>query len=141
MIQRIQSLFLLLAAMCAGATWLFPVQSFALQGRSITYMTYGIHDDKGMTIADAALPVPFHIIHTVVAVVLVICIFLYAKRLRQARVVRGLWLMALVVAVLQFISGNSLQAYMANTGEWQRSYGVSFFLPLGVVLFAFLAER
>lgn len=137
MLQRIQSVHLLLASLCAGATWFFPVRSWTNGDGRVEFLTRGLFNAEGVELLDIALPAPYHILHSVLACALLVAAFLYANRLRQARVVRGIWIVVLLVGVLQFISCNSIDAYLRTSG----SYGASLFLPIGTVLFAFLAER
>lgn len=141
MLQRIQSVFLLLAAVCALLTWFFPVETLHLAGGPIFFRPNGIFQADGTEVEYAELPIPFHVLHTIIGVVMLVCVFLYGNRPRQMRIVRAAWLMALAAGVLQFVSSNSLHAFMADEGDFTSSYGVSFFLPLGVILFALLAER
>lgn len=138
MLQRIQSVFLGLAAVASALTWLFPVRVWRMGDSAVTMGTSRLVNGEGMPIADAALPIPYSVLHTVVAVVMVVAIFLYRDRLRQARVVRGGWLVALLAAGLQFISCNSADAYF---GGAEGRYGLSFGLPLVVVVLGILAER
>ncbi|WKZ67675.1 MAG: DUF4293 domain-containing protein [Flavobacteriales bacterium] len=141
MLQRIQSVFLFIAALLSGLTWLFPVRRWALGEAAVVYRPSGVFMADGTPMADAALPIPYSILHTVVAAVLLVAVFLYGNRPRQARVVRGGWLVALLAGVLQFISSNSLDAYLGEGAKATGTYGASFFLPIGVVVFAVLAER
>ena len=139
--QRKQTVFLALAALATLATWLFPVRTFQVGEQPVQFMTYGIYLSPGVKMADAALPVPFHILFSVMAAVLIVAIFLYKNRPRQIRVVRSAWLIILGLGVFQFVSGNSIRAYLEQGGRVESSYGISFFIPLLVMALAILAER
>ncbi len=141
MLQRVQSIFLLLSASFAAATWFFPVRSWAMEEGTTIFMTRGLFDHNGLELDNASLPAPYHVLQSVVAGALLVCIFLFSNRPRQARVVRGVWLVALLVGVFQFISCNSIDAYLREGLKSEGSYGISFFLPLGTIIFAILAER
>lgn len=141
MLQRIQSLYLLGAGVCAGLTWLFPVRSWAVGDSKVRFMTYGLFTGDGVEVVDIGLPLPYQVVHSLLAAAFIVVAFLYGNRPRQARVVRGTWLMALLIGVLQFISSNSIDAYYAEGMKAQANYGASFFLPLGTVVLAILAER
>jgi ABC-type transport system involved in cytochrome c biogenesis permease subunit len=141
MLQRLQSVYLLLAGLCAGATWLFPVRSWSKGDGHVDFLTRGLFNGDGAELVDIALPAPYHILHSVLAGALLVAVFLYANRSRQARVVRGIWIVVLLVAVLQYISCNSIDAYLVEGARSEGSFGISFFLPFAVVLFAILAER
>lgn len=141
MLQRVQSIFLFAAAACAGATWLFPVRSWSMGSSEVVFRTYGLFNHEGVEVVDASLPVPFHLVHSVLAVALLVTIFLYGSRPRQARVVRGTWIIGLLAGVMQYISCNSIDAWLAEGAKSDAAFGVSFFLPLGTLVFAILAER
>ncbi|MBK8498927.1 MAG: DUF4293 domain-containing protein [Flavobacteriales bacterium] len=141
MLQRVQTLFLLGAGACAGLTWFFPVRSWALGDSEVRFMTFGLFTGEGVEVVDIGLPLPYHLVHTLLAVAFIVSMFLHRNRPRQARVVRGIWLMALLIGVMQFISCNSIDAYYAEGVKAQASYGASFFLPMGSLLLAILAER
>lgn len=140
MIQRIQSLHLLLAALCSAATWFLPVRTWTGDA-CLVFRTHGLLTCDGALVADAGLPIPFQLLHSVIAALLVAAIFLFRNRPRQARVVRGLWLFAMAATVLQFISCNSIDAWLREGQGTSGAYGPAFFLPIGTMLFAILAER
>jgi hypothetical protein len=139
MIQRIQSAFLFLAALSSGAAWFFPVRSWPLGESEARFFASGMRTSDGTEIQDIGLPIPYAVLHTAVALVMLAAVFLFKNRMRQARLVRGGWMVALLTGVLQFISCNSIDAYL-GTGA-QGHYGVSFFLPVAVIAFGILAER
>lgn len=139
MIQRIQTLYLGGAALASAATWLFPVRTWRMGDAAVAMTTSRLVNGEGLPLADAALPVPYSVLHTVVAAVMAAAIFLHGNRLRQARVVRGGWLMALLAAGLQYISCNSADAYLGRDAA--GAYGASAVLPLAAVLLGILAER
>jgi hypothetical protein len=45
------------------------------------------------------------------------------------------------VVALVFITDNSIVAYLAERGPVEHARGISYFIPLLVLLLAFLAER
>jgi hypothetical protein len=139
--QRKQTVFLVLAALACLATWLFPVRTFRMGAEPIQFMTHGVYLSSGVQMTDATLPMPFHILFSVMAGVMIIGIFLYGNRLRQIRVVRSAWLIVLGLGVFQFVSGNSVRAYLEQGGRVESSYGLSFFIPLLVIALAVMAER
>ena len=141
MIQRKQSIFLLLAALLAAATWLFPMATYERAGEVVQLSTRGLHLPDGSLDPEADLKIPFAILHSVLAVALLVSIFLYGNRPRQRRVVRGTYMLVLALIAFQFITENSARAYMAQGGPMEAHYGLSFYLPLVVLVLTFLAER
>lgn len=140
--QRKQTLFLVLAALSAVATWWFPVATY-LRGQEVyLFHTRGLFTADGTEVVDAALKAPFHVLFTVIAVALVGCIFMYRNRVRQARFVRSTYLVTLGTIAFLFITDNSIATYLElATVKVIDSYGVSFFLPMITLVFSLAAER
>jgi hypothetical protein len=139
--QRKQSVFLLLAAMLAFATWLFPVATYEVGERAYEFRTTGLFVDDGVELADRAMKIPFSIILSVLGTALLVTIALYNNRPRQMRFVRGTYLLMLGVIAFLFITDNSMQAYLEGIGEVESNYGPSFFMPMLILPLAFMAER
>ncbi|MBL7955618.1 MAG: DUF4293 domain-containing protein [Flavobacteriales bacterium] len=140
--QRKQTVFLALAALFALATWFMPVATYDRVQDQFIFWTTGLFTADGTPVTDVGLKVPFNIVLTVLAVALVGCIFFYNNRPRQIRLVRGTYLITLATIAFLFITDNSVQTYLGSGGATAIShYGVSFFLPLGTLIFSFLAER
>lgn len=139
--QRKQSLLLLLAAALAFLTWLFPIARYAMAEGTWTLMTYGLLDTAGDLDPFRKPKLPFQWMYTVLGAALLVSILLYGNRPRQWRVVRGTYLIALALMAFQYITATSVLAELAKTGAVIRSFGISFFAPMVVLLLAFLAER
>jgi multisubunit Na+/H+ antiporter MnhB subunit len=139
--QRKQTVFLVLAALLAMATWAFPVATYERAQDHFTFRTNGLFDAGGKAIEEVGLKVPFHIVLTVIGVALLACVLLYANRPRQIRFVRGTYLITLATIAFLFITDNSIHTFLEPGGAVVNHYGVSFFLPLGTLIFSFLAER
>lgn len=141
MIQRKQSLFLLLAALLALATWLFPIATYQRGEALFELRTTGLFTADGVEVNDVALKVPFAPVMTVIGVALAGCILLYRNRQRQMRFVRGTYMVVLGAIAFLFITDRSVQRYLEQGGTVHGSYGLSFVLPLIVLVLAFMAER
>ena len=139
--QRKQSIFLFMAALLSFATWLFPVVTYERASDAFSFCTTGLFTQDGATVADVGVKVPFAIVLTVLGVALLAIILLFKDRPRQVRFLRGTYLVMLGVIAFLFITDNSIEGYLEQGGTVVSHYGASFFLPLGVLLFAFLAER
>jgi len=141
MLQRKQSLFLLLAALLCFATWLFPVASYDRGSEHFDFRTYGLYAADGTELLDIGVKVPFSILLSVLGVGLLVTIFLYKDRKRQQRFVRSTYLLLLGISVFLFITDNSMRSYLEQGGDTINHLGVSFFLPIVALVLAFLAER
>lgn len=141
MIQRKQSLFLLLAALLAFATWLFPISSYERNDGTYQLKSIGLFAEDGSEVADVGLRIPFAAILTVIGAGLLFCIFLYRNRTRQMRFVRAAFLLTLAVTAFMFITDNSVQAYLMVDHVLVSKYGPSFYIPLVILVLCVLAER
>jgi len=141
MLQRKQTLFLLLAALLLLATWLFPIASYERAGSSFQLRSTGLFTAEGVPVSDVELKVPFHLVLSVLAVGMVVAIFLYGNRHRQMRFIRGSYLILLAVIAFQFIVDRSVTSYLAQGGMVETRYGLTFILPIVALVLAFLAER
>jgi len=139
--QRKQTVFLIIAALLAFATWAFPVATYQQGQEQYVFRTAGLFDATGAGIEEVGLKAPFHIVLTVIGLALLGFIFFYTNRPRQIRFVRGTYLLTLATIAFLFITDNSIQTYLEPGGAVLRHFGASFFLPLGTLIFSFLAER
>ncbi len=143
MIQRKQTIFLALAALIAFAANLVPFATYTVMGseQAIEFRTTGLFMADGTPVADASPKVPFVAVFGLLGAVLVVAIFLFKNRPRQARIVRYSYLFALGVLAFAVITDRSVQVYLGQQGEVSVAYGVAFAAPLVVLVLAFLAER
>ena len=138
MIQRKQTLFLLLAALLVLSTWLFPIASYRSTAEIYELMTYGLYTADGIKVKDADLKMPFSILLSLLVLALVIAIFMYKNRPRQMRFVRGSYLLMLAIIAFMFITDNSVGAYLEGA---ERTFGLSFVMPLVALVLTVMAER
>ena len=143
MIQRKQTLFLLAAAACALLTFLFPVARYSATGgeQVFYYNVTGVVNGQGMPLTDAELKFPLSIVFLLIAAVMIVVIALYRNRPRQLSIVRASYLLIVLSAYLMFSQYLSLANYLHGATRFTSSFGVSMFLPLPMLVFAFLAER
>lgn len=141
MLQRKQSLFLLLAAICGALTFVFPVDTFMRGDQTFIFRTYGFFTGEGVPITDATAKVPFAILLGLVSALLLGIIFMYGNRVRQLRLTRMVNLLVMAILVFLFITDNSLRAYLEQGGKVDNSFGIAAILPLLMVVFTLLAER
>jgi hypothetical protein len=139
--QRKQSVLLALGALLAFASWLFPIASYTGDLGVYKLRTYGLFLPDGTESTMVGLMLPFEVLHSVLGSGMLVTILLYGNRPRQARVVRGLWMLQLPVIAFQYITMNSTLAYLARQGTIDQSMGLTFFLPMVVLVLVFIAER
>lgn len=141
MLQRKQSLFLLLAALLCFATWLFPVAGYERGTEHFDFRTYGLYTADGTALNDVGMKIPFAVLLSVLGAGLLVTIFLYKDRKRQQRFVRSTYLLLLGICVFLFITDNSMHSYLEQGGNTTKQLGLSFYFPIVALLLAFMAER
>ena len=143
MIQRKQSVFLLLAAICMGLTFAVPQAEYSVKpdGRHFEFRSDALYNGLGVRVTDFDLNVPFNWLYGVITASLLGVIFVYAYRPRQRRIVRGVVLVILGGFVGQVFVHQSLASYLGTSVSVNYSLLPGFFLPLAAVLFCWLAER
>lgn len=141
MLQRKQSLFLLLAAICGALTFFFPVATFTRGDKSWSFRTTGLFMADGTPVLGADLKVPFFIVIGFLAVMLMVAIFLYKNRQRQITVVRTVNLLLVAVSVYLYITGTSVKAYLDQGGLVEEHFGFSEVLPLVMIVLVSMAVR
>lgn len=141
MLQRKQTVFLLLAVICGVLTFFFPVDTFQRGDQMFIFRTTGLFMADGTEVVDASPKVPFAAVIGVLSLALLVSIFLFKMRPRQVLFVRSSYLLLLAVVAFLFITDSSISAYLGQGGPVTNSYGASAMLPLLMMVFAFLAER
>lgn len=143
MIQRKQTLFLALAALCVGLMFLFPIATYEVPDQ-VEKVVFGIAGTTvgGQPALFAPDPiVPLHAVAGLAMAALIGVIFLYKQRIRQVRFANFGYMLLLGLFAAVFMSERSMQALMAAKGSTPGTYDLSYFLPLPALVFVFLAVR
>lgn len=125
MIQRIQSLWLLVVALAAFATYTLRLYVGKLADGSTR--DYLLADDFLLVICIIAL-----------GILAIICLFLFRNRRLQFRL--SIWGMILSIAFL-FLEYWRVEAFKREEAIQSGSYQIGALLPLVMVIFYFLAAR
>ena len=113
MIQRIQSVFLLLAFLAAAALFFFPIAG--IYSSTAAYKFY-VYELRNMVPGEASIftfmtTFPLLLLNIAVGAIAVICIFLYKNRIFQAKLVRLAILLDIIFIALIF-GCNALSCYI-----------------------------
>ncbi len=137
MIQRIQSLFLLLVIVCLGGMILTPIAAFS---DTVTWMTARIVGlDTGQT-ATGVLPFPIQGLIIGLMALTAFILFSYKKRKRQLALGKLNFLLLLGLIVIIYLSIDSIAAEL-GTGVENVAYGWGTYLPIIALAFQLLATR
>jgi hypothetical protein len=142
MIQRKQSLFLALAAVCVALMYLFSISVYNLpdQVEEISFSVLGT-TVGGQPALFAPVPlVPLGIVAGVAIALLLFSIFLYKDRKRQLRFANFGYLVLIGLFAAVFMSEHSMAAFMGSK-QGVGNVRLGYFLPLIALVFVFLAVR
>ncbi len=142
MIQRVQTIYLLLAALCGLCTFFFPYAHYYEGDLKLAeYAMFGVFNVQS-DIVEMRGPygVPAWILGFLSTMIPAAAIFLYRRRPVQYRVTRLAFLSFLVYAVYLFFAvesvGDSLFA-----GAISTMHHIGFYLPVAALPLCFLAVR
>lgn len=136
MLQRIQTLYLLLATVCILLSFIF---SFAkIDVVSVAY----VFDTGGMLVNDKNLiALPYDALIGSLALYTFITILLYKKRPLQILMGRLNYLFHIVLLVLIYLNAKGAIEGLENPGAAVVSFGAGFYLIAASFAFVFLATR
>lgn len=145
MLFRPQSLYLLLAMLCTGAMYLFPINSYvqtkAEESRAYEMNVSGFSNSEGVAVADVEPLLPLKIVVPVLIAVLLITMFLFKNRKRQSTIAHSSYLISVLIIAGGILANQSFFAYLSEGATVSSGMGISFYLPFAVIAFTFLAIR
>lgn len=139
MIQRIQSIYLLLAGLAVWAMLIFPFAAFSINETIMAVLdAFGLKAADGVAIERKA-NIGMLIAIPAVGMLIFWNIFQYKNRSRQMKLGRFIYLMLAGMIVAVIFSVRAAHANFPEAPELQ--YGPSYFMPIVALLFNFLALR
>ncbi len=136
MIQRIQTIYLALAALLLGLTFAFPFATYALSQGDVIFNAYGVTDNA----EEINTFFPYYITIALSMGLALFSILQYKKRKLQITVGRFVYLLLAVTIAFVFIDFYSLKGQF-EIDSAAVSYGVSMFLPVAALPILFMANR
>lgn len=142
MIQRIQSVFLFIAAAAGICLFFFPLAG--IYGESITYHFY-IYELKNMVPGEASVIsqsaiLPLVVLNVVATALSMAAIFFYKKRILQIRLVRiAIFCTIILIILIFFIYSVIIERNLQVTPDYLSESGIYF--PLIMLVFLLLANR
>lgn len=141
MIQRIQSIWLALAAIASALLFFFPVATYFTEDiESLKFFAYGLYSNLPLPLETFYRPLMKYSVLLallVTTIIPVITIFLYKNRPRQIYLSRLTILLNVVLLVVFFLLADSFEKV---TG-CHVSYGIACYLPIFSIVMLFLAIR
>jgi hypothetical protein len=141
MLQRIQSVFLFLAAISLSLTFFFPMAEFIGAKDSLVLYVYGIQSLVPGTsnVYDLMFIMPLLSIVSLVIVFSLITIFMYKNRMGQIKVIR--FLMFLIAAMIGLVFLYYYDILADASGAEPNFIQVGAFAPLLSLILLYLASR
>jgi len=141
MIQRIQTIYLFLAAVSLGVMFFFPLASFI--GGENDQLIYYVYELVSK-VPDSVPAVPFYFIYPILSLAVltillsVFAIFRYKNRVAQLRMIRASILLILVMIGVFFFYCSPLLEEASGT---LTEYEIGSYFPLIALMFLILANR
>lgn len=133
MLQRIQSLYLAISAICLALMMRFPFASF---GDEAVYHAYGVENNTDKAYSLFLNFQPYIAIAALVFFTFII-IFLFKNRKLQMILCRLSYVLVLGLIVVLYLNIDKLHETFQST----TLYEVGLYLPVGALAFNFLANR
>lgn len=134
MIQRVQTIYLILVVICMGLANAFAISYYDIGETVHTYSAQGFSIG-----GESKTYFPLMLIFIPSALLALISIGLYKNRKLQLNLNKLNYLLILVSIAFMFVDFNTIEG-LTETKK-ASAYGVSFFLPLAALVFNFLANR
>lgn len=141
MIQRIQSVYLLLASLILSVTFFFPIAEFIGEKDSLIFYVYKVVSlvPGSTNIYDLMFIMPLLAIVSLTILFSIVTIFMYKNRLGQLKIIRFLMLMiAVMVGVIFLYYYDILEA---ASGAVPNFVQVGTFAPLVSLVLFYLAYK
>jgi hypothetical protein len=140
MIQRIQSVFLLLTAIFAVFQFFFSVAWFYGDLNTIQFFVHRIVDHVPMNepLFTAYFLIPIILIASILVLLPLLTIFSYRNLSRQLKMIRAIILMTLLqIGLMFFFYVDRISRIVSASPE----YGFGVFIPLIIFVFAYLSLK
>ncbi len=138
MIQRIQTLYLLLAAALLAVTIFTPIATFAGEGGELTLAAFTFSDASGASLLSTKF---MGILLACAALLPLVVIFLYKRRQLQIRLCGVELVLLLGCIVFECIYCHIAKSSLAELGEGAMMVKVGAVMPLVAIVLTVMAMR
>lgn len=142
MIQRVQSIYLVLATLAGAMTFFLPYAHFyADEAEVAEYAMFGVFNVQSQVLEmTSPFLFPAWILGAFAVLIPLVSIFLYKKRPVQMRIVRLGYLINLSYVVYLFFAIDSINNSIFE-GALDILHHTGFYMPVIAIVFSFLAIR
>ena len=140
MLQRIQTVFLLLAVIAQALLFFLPFASYTVGESTYDFTAFGLYAGNDTV---NLIPIPFYIIVALICVLLIAQIMLFANRAKQIKVGSIAYILTLLQLIpLYYYVFTAMEMLTLPEGVMgHMSLGFGFGMPLVTLFFVFLANR
>ena len=135
MIQRIQSIYLLLVVLCLALTFLFPFAEYLALDSVYIFNVFGLDIDGSNPIK-----FPYYVSIALSIGLSFFTISRFKNRALQMKLGRFNYLIILLTIILSFVNIRTILDLFPE-GNVVINYGVGLFMPVAALVFLFLANR
>lgn len=142
MIQRIQSVYLLLVAVLTGLTTFFDLALFKLEEEILyTYSIYAIVPQNGDEIIIPGNWIPQIILLTAAFLLSIFILFKFKNRKLQLKLGSINYLLLATFIITTYFSVMNISKIIDLAEGFKTVYYIGFYLPIAAITFQFLANR
>lgn len=143
MLQRIQTLYLLLAIVAIALTFVFDLCQYTVGERSFVMDLYSIVElSSSEKVATPAYSLLTVLLLTLTELILIGTLFSYKRRKLQLKLIHlNYLLLAGTIVLLFFGMEHSVERLPVENGTVSIGYGMGWLMPAVAVAFSFLAAR
>lgn len=142
MIQRIQSIYLLLAAVLTALTTFFDLALFKLEDEIVySYSIYAIIPQDGGEIIVPGNWIPQIILLSISLILSIVTIFKFKNRKLQLKLGAVNYLLLAAFIISTYFSIMNLSKIIDIEEGVKTIYYIGFYLPIAAITFQFLANR
>lgn len=136
MIQRIQTIYLILAIVCLGLTFAFPFANYLVGEEVLVFNAYGLEENG----KEVSTFFPYYISISLSMGLAVFSLLQYKKRKLQLKIGRFNYLLIILSIILIFVEAWVVEGKL-ELDQDHISYGIGMFFPVAALPFLFLANR
>lgn len=135
MLQRIQTIYLLLVVACLALVFAFPFATYQIGESIYVFDVLGLEID-----GQNHIKFPYYVSVSLSAGLALFTISRFKNRALQMRLGRYNYLILLLTIVMSFVNVRTIEDLFPKA-EVQTTYGAGLFLPVAALVLLFLANR
>lgn len=142
MIQRIQTIYLLLAAILTGLMTAFDLAIYSIE--DVLVYTYSVYKIVPVNGGEVIIPGNWIVQVSLIAAICLLTIFTlfqYKNRKMQLKMGKLNYLLMLTLIISTYLSIKSTALLLEDGEELKTLYYIGFYLPVAAITFLFLANR